>query len=168
MKNNSMFTWENQMNIIAQWRQQKESIVFTNGVFDILHVGHTTYLNQASQLGKKLVVGLNSDISVKLLNKGKLRPLQDEWCRASVLTALKSVSAVILFDESTPINLIEKINPNVLVKGGDYALPEIVGHDFVLKNGGSVLSVPLIKGYSTSAVEAKIINEYASEARPIK
>lgn len=128
----------------------QKKIVFTNGCFDILHVGHITYLAQARQHGDLLVVGLNTDASVKRL-KGPSRPVNQQNDRAKVLAALESVDYVVLFEEDTPQALIEKVRPDVLIKGGDYSLNNIVGADFVQKLGGKVLTIPFVEGYSTTA-----------------
>ena len=126
-------------------------IVFTNGCFDILHRGHIHYLSKARELGDLLVVGLNSDSSVKRL-KGKGRPVNDQSARAEVLGALVMVDYIILFEEDTPLQLIRSIRPDVLVKGGDYKTEEIVGQGEVISWGGSVVTVPLLEGYSTTAI----------------
>ena len=139
--------------VLAAWREAGERIVFTNGCFDLLHLGHVDYLEKARALGGRLVVGLNTDASVSALKPG--RPLQDETSRARVLAALAFVDAVVLFGEPTPRQLIEAVRPDVLVKGDDYAIDGIVGHELVLNNGGQVLTVPLVAGYSTSGIVAK-------------
>ena len=136
-------------------RKVLSPIVFTNGCFDILHVGHVRYLNQARTLGATLVVGVNSDLSVRGL-KGPERPLQVELDRAEVLAALGSVSFVTIFDEETPLKLIELVSPDVLVKGGDWTPDKIVGGAFVLARGGIVKSLPFVEGRSTSKVVEKI------------
>lgn len=138
------------------WKMQNQKIVFTNGVFDLIHQGHIDYLMKSADLGNKLIVGLNSDLSVKQLNKGQNRPIQDEFSRALILASMVFVSAVVIFNEDTPKNLIESLCPDILVKGGDYKIEDIAGSDFVLKNGGNVLTIPLVQGFSTSAIEAKI------------
>ena len=138
---------------LAAWRAAGERIVFTNGCFDLLHLGHVDYLEKARALGGRLVVGLNTDASVSALKPG--RPLQDETSRARVLAALAFVDAVVLFGEPTPRQLVEAVRPDVLVKGDDYAIDGIVGHELVLNNGGQVLTVPLVAGYSTSSIVAK-------------
>ena len=138
---------------LAAWRAAGERIVFTNGCFDLLHLGHVDYLEKARALGQRLVVGLNTDASVSALKPG--RPLQDETSRARVLAALAFVDAVVLFGEPTPLQLIEAVRPDVLVKGDDYAIGGIVGHELVLTTGGQVLTVPLVTGYSTSNIVAK-------------
>ncbi len=133
-------------------------IVFTNGCFDILHKGHVDYLAKAADKGDVLIVGVNTDESVKRLGKSPSRPIQDEAARSYVLASLESVSAIVLFNEDTPYELIESIIPDVLVKGADYLPKNIVGYDIVTKNGGSVETIDFIQGYSTSAIEAKIKN----------
>jgi len=136
------------------YRFQDKKIVFTNGCFDILHRGHIEYLAQASDKGDVLIIGLNTDASVSRL-KGKNRPVQDEEARAVVLAGLGFVSHIVLFDEDTPYNLIEEIKPDVLVKGSDYTEDEIVGADIVKKNGGEVVTIDFIDGYSTSKILEK-------------
>ena len=140
---------------IAAWRINVDRIVFTNGCFDLLHPGHVRYLAEARDLGHRLVVGLNSDASVKRL-KGADRPVQDENARAFVLAGLSTVDAVIIFDEDTPLNLIKAIQPDVLVKGGDWPEDQIVGAEIVKARGGEVLSLPFSEGYSTSELIEKI------------
>ena len=130
-------------------------MVFTNGCFDILHVGHVRYLAEAKKQGDILVVGLNSDSSVRDL-KGPERPLQSEDERAEILSQLKSVDYVVLFSEPTPKTLIESVEPDVLVKGGDWAIKDIVGSDFVLERGGEVKSLQFVPGRSTSNLVDKI------------
>lgn len=134
-----------------------KTVVFTNGCFDILHVGHVRYLKDAKALGELLVVGLNSDASVKRL-KGDERPVQTESDRAEVLAALESVDYVCIFGEDTPLELIKKVGPDKLVKGGDWTPDKIVGSDFVLKSGGDVLSLPFHKGRSTTSIVSKIVS----------
>ncbi len=129
-----------------------KTIVFTNGCFDILHPGHVYYLNKARSLGDILVVGLNSDESVKKLNKGKERPIHPQDKRAQVLASLLSVDYICIFDENTPLELIKIVKPNILVKGGDYTIDKIIGADFVLQNGGRVEIIPLLEGYSTTSI----------------
>lgn len=134
---------------VAHWRARGEKIVFTNGCFDILHVGHIAVFGHCASLGDRVVVAVNADSSVKKL-KGEHRPVNNENDRALVLAALQNVDAVVVFDEETPLNLITQILPDVLVKGGDYKLQEIVGAKEVLANGGKVEIVPLIAGKSTT------------------
>lgn len=130
---------------------QQQQMVFTNGCFDIIHRGHVSYLAQARQLGDLLVVGLNSDASVRRL-KGPSRPVNDEASRALVLASLEMVDYVVVFDEDTPYNLIKKTQPDVLVKGGDYTLDNIVGADLVMQRGGKVLTIPFVEGFSTTSI----------------
>ena len=141
---------------LAGWRAQGRKVVFTNGCFDLLHLGHVDYLEQARHLGDALVVGLNTDESVGRLKPG--RPIQDELARARILAALAFVDAVLLFGEPTPLALIELVRPDVLVKGDDYAIDGIVGHELVLSWGGQVRTVPLVPGYSTSRIIAKVLS----------
>lgn len=140
--------------LVAKWKLEGE-VVFTNGCFDILHLGHIDYLEKSRRLGSKLVVGLNTDASVKRL-KGPERPLNNEYARARMLAALACTDAVILFDEPTPLELITAISPDVLVKGSDYTIDKIVGADFVMEHGGSVKTIDLVEGYSTTGIIEKI------------
>ena len=141
---------------VAGWRAQGRKVVFTNGCFDLLHLGHVDYLEQARHLGDVLVVGLNTDASVGSLKPG--RPIQDETARARILASLAFVDAVVLFGEPTPLALIRLVQPDVLVKGDDYAISGIVGHELVLNRGGQVLTVPLVPGYSTSRIVERILH----------
>ncbi len=140
---------------VNSWKSAGKKIVFTNGCFDLLHLGHVDYLNRAADLGDILVVGLNTDASVKKL-KGPHRPLQDEAARLHILASLACVAAVVLFDEPTPLELIGSIEPDILVKGADYSIDQIVGAKEVLAKGGKVETIPLVNGYSTSAIESRI------------
>lgn len=142
---------------VQAWREQGQKIVFTNGCFDILHLGHVDYLEKARHLGDKLVLGLNTDASISRI-KGPSRPLQDEMSRARVMASLLFVDAVVFFDENTPLELIKAVQPDILVKGDDYAIENIVGQDVVTARGGEVKTVPLVKGYSTTNVVKKIEN----------
>lgn len=137
--------------LLSLWRFKQEKIVFTNGCFDVLHLGHIKYLSEAAGLGTKLILGLNSDDSVQRL-KGPSRPINSEYARACVLASLQFIDAVVYFNTDTPIGLIEQITPNVLVKGGDYKLNEIVGFDIVTKNGGEVVTVTFVDGYSSTSI----------------
>ncbi|MDD3738522.1 MAG: D-glycero-beta-D-manno-heptose 1-phosphate adenylyltransferase [Lentimicrobiaceae bacterium] len=141
--------------VISQARSRNEKIIFTNGCFDIVHRGHVEYLCKAKDIGGFLVVGLNTDASVRKI-KGPNRPLQDEVSRAKVLASLFFVDLVILFDEETPIKLIDLIIPDILVKGNDYKPEEIVGYDTVVNNGGVVKTIPLVEGYSTTSIVNKM------------
>ncbi len=141
--------------LIDTLRKKHQRIVFTNGVFDILHYGHIAYLTRARKMGDILIVGLNTDKSVKKF-KSKDRPLQNELDRARILSALKAVDYVITFSEETPARLIEIIRPDILVKGADYKLSEIVGAEFVRSYGGKVKRIPLARGRSSSAIIKKL------------
>lgn len=136
---------------LSIWRFLDKKIVFTNGCFDILHRGHIEYLAKAAGYGDILIIGLNTDGSVRRL-KGESRPVQDENSRAIILAALSFVHAVVLFDEDTPYKLIEKIQPDVLIKGGDYKIEDIVGYDLVKAKGGKTVSLDFVKGYSTTDI----------------
>jgi D-beta-D-heptose 7-phosphate kinase/D-beta-D-heptose 1-phosphate adenosyltransferase len=140
---------------VAEWRASGETVVFTNGVFDLLHVGHITLLEDCRRFGSKLVLGLNSDASVKRL-KGPSRPVVGERERARVMSALAAVDAVVLFDQDTPLELIRALKPNVLVKGGDYTVETVVGHEDVLAAGGRVEIVPTVEGFSTTNIVKKL------------
>jgi len=144
---------------LASARFFGKKIVFTNGVFDLMHLGHVDYLAKAKDCGDILVVGMNSDSSVKMLNKGTTRPLQDQTSRATVLASLQFVDYVIVFDEETPYELIKSLQPDVLVKGADYKVEQIAGHDIVLSKGGEVKLIEFVEGYSTSAIERKILGQ---------
>ncbi len=135
-------------------KKKGQKIVFTNGCFDLLHVGHIRYLSEAKTLGSILIVAINSDSSVRQL-KGPTRPVQNENDRAEILTALKSVDYAVVFSEPTPLRIIEELKPDVLVKGGDWPISQIVGSDFVLKNGGQVFSLQFVPGRSTSQIIEK-------------
>ena len=141
--------------ILEKFRKNSKKIVFTNGCFDIIHSGHIQYLTEAKALGDILIIGLNSDCSIKKL-KGPDRPIIDENNRALVLSALEIVDFVVIFDEETPYNLIKKIKPDILVKGGDWKISEIVGSDVVLNNGGEVRSLNFREGISTTKIIEKI------------
>jgi rfaE bifunctional protein nucleotidyltransferase chain/domain len=140
---------------IRKWRDQGCKIVFTNGCFDILHLGHVDYLARAADYGDKMIIGLNSDHSVSRI-KGPTRPINNERSRAMVLAALGCVSAITVFDEPTPYELISLVQPDVLIKGADYKPEEIVGYDIVTSRGGSVKTIPFVNGYSTTAIEQRI------------
>ncbi len=152
---NKILTAEKLAPLLNIWRFQDKKIVFTNGCFDLLHLGHIDYLSRAADLGNKLVIGLNSDRSASEL-KGPKRPITDQRSRASILESLFFVNAVVLFDEPTPYELISFIKPDILVKGSDYSIDKIVGADLVLKNKGEVKTLNYIDGYSTTAIEKKI------------
>ena len=149
---------------VSLWKSKGLSICFTNGCFDLIHLGHITYLDEAAKHADILVVGVNSDRSVKALSKSPERPINDERSRAKVLAALESVDRVVIFDEDTPKELIEKLTPNVLLKGGDYDPKEtnhehpkyIVGREHVIKNGGVVKTIGLVEGFSTTNIIHKL------------
>ncbi len=150
--------------LVNQWKQAGETLVFTNGVFDILHLGHVDYLQKAKALGTKLVVGINSDASVKRLGKGDERPINPEIARATLIAALRCVDAAVIFTDDTPHALILQLMPDVLVKGGDYDPQEIdsskktyiVGSAEIKAAGGRVAAIPLVSGYSTTSILQKL------------
>lgn len=142
-------------NIISFWRFKGYRLVFTNGCFDILHMGHVDYLARAKSLGDILVVGLNTDRSVSRI-KGKNRPVNNQDARALLLASLVFVDAVVLFDEDTPYNLIKSVQPDILVKGSDYKPLEIVGADIVLDAGGRIETIDFLEGYSTTSIIEKL------------
>lgn len=152
---------------IEGWRLKNQKIVFTNGCFDILHQGHVTYLAKAASLGDRLVLALNTDVSVKAQEKGDERPINPEYARAMVLAGLGFVDAIVLFNDQTPIELIFLIKPDILVKGADYDALEndknakkyIVGSDIVKAYGGEVHTIDLVQGFSTSAIVSKLRSE---------
>jgi rfaE bifunctional protein nucleotidyltransferase chain/domain len=141
---------------VARWRRQRRRIVFTNGCFDLLHPGHVRYLRAARRLGDVLVVGLNGDASVRRLQKGGERPLVPQQARTEVIAALEMVDAVTVFDQDTPLELIRLVQPDVLVKGGDWRPDQIVGADVVRARGGVVRSLRFVPGYSTTAIVNRI------------
>lgn len=143
------------LKIISDWKQNGTKVVFTNGCFDILHIGHLDYLEKSRDLADKLVVGLNTDNSVRQL-KGTDRPINNEYARARMLAAMSFVDLVIAFDEETPLELIKKVKPDILVKGKDYEVENIVGAEFVIGNGGEVKTIELKEGYSTTDIINKI------------
>lgn len=153
--NKIIFRKEELAETLSQWRFKEEKIVFTNGCFDILHRGHVEYLAKAAALGSKLIVGLNSDASVKRL-KGENRPVNDQNARALVLASLLFTDKIILFEEDTPLELITRIQPDILVKGKDYKPEEIVGYDVVTKKGGQVITIDLTAGFSTTGILNKL------------
>jgi D-glycero-beta-D-manno-heptose 1-phosphate adenylyltransferase len=146
---------------VSELRQRRQKIVFTNGCFDILHPGHVSYLQKARQLGDTLIVGINSDHSVKQL-KGELRPILTQEERCQLLSGLESVNFITIFDESTPRELIRTLLPDVLVKGGDWGLEEIVGRQEVETAGGKVVSLPYEAGHSSSGIIQRILQRYKS------
>ena len=141
--------------ILKKLKNKRKAVVFTNGCFDILHVGHVSYLEKARSTGDILIVGLNSDSSIRKL-KGEKRPLVSQKNRARVLSALTSVDFIVIFSSLTPFNLIKAIKPDVLVKGGDWKVKDVIGSDIVKSYGGKVKSLPYIKGFSTKSLIKKI------------
>lgn len=146
---------------VSNWKGLDQQIVFTNGVFDVLHIGHVSYLLRAKNLGDKLIIGLNSDASVKRL-KGLSRPINNQNDRAALLSALYFVDAIVVFEEDTPLNLITNINPDILVKGGDYTVNNIVGSQEVQARGGRVETISFVEGFSSTNIIEKLQAE-ASE-----
>ncbi|MEO5571676.1 MAG: D-glycero-beta-D-manno-heptose 1-phosphate adenylyltransferase [Bacteroidia bacterium] len=151
---------ESLFHTLNQWRFSQKKVVFTNGCFDILHLGHIDYLTKAADKGDILVIGLNSDRSVSEI-KGNKRPINNETSRAHVLASLAFVKAVVLFDEPTPYELIKFIQPDVLVKGADYKIEEIVGFEIVKAKGGEITTLDFLSGYSTSGIEQKIVENHS-------
>ncbi|HNP96860.1 MAG TPA: D-glycero-beta-D-manno-heptose 1-phosphate adenylyltransferase [Cyclobacteriaceae bacterium] len=152
---NKIANWVEAKTQVDRWRNAGEKIVFTNGCFDLLHLGHVDYLEKARAFGTRLVIGLNTDASVSRF-KGPDRPIQDQTSRARVLAALQFVDLVVLFDQDTPLELISTLIPDVLVKGSDYLAENIVGSEVVKKNGGLVKTIEFVPGYSTSRIIEKI------------
>lgn len=151
-----LYTKESILPVITDWKTNNQKIVFTNGCFDILHRGHVEYLAKAKDLGSKLIIGLNTDDSVKRLGKSPDRPINNEETRAIVLSALECVDAIVLFNEDTPLQLIEFILPNILVKGSDYKVENIVGYKAVTENGGEVKTIDFVQGFSTTSILKKL------------
>ncbi len=138
-----------------KWRENGDKIVFTNGCFDLIHRGHIEYLSRAADLSERMIVGLNTDASVSRL-KGKDRPVVDEESRAILMGAFEFVDAVVYFDDDTPYELIKEIQPDILVKGSDYKIDEIIGYDIVLARGGAVETINLVEGFSTTTLIERI------------
>ncbi|RLC51962.1 MAG: D-glycero-beta-D-manno-heptose 1-phosphate adenylyltransferase [Candidatus Cloacimonadota bacterium] len=153
----SIKNWNEITDLVNKLKNQNRRIVFTNGCFDIIHAGHVQYLQEAKALGDILIIGLNSDASVKRL-KGAERPVNNQNDRAIVLSALKSVDYIVVFDEDTPYDLIKQIKPDILVKGGDWPENKIVGHDIVKANGGIVKSLSFRPGNSSTSIIEKMKN----------
>ncbi|HEY0899211.1 MAG TPA: D-glycero-beta-D-manno-heptose 1-phosphate adenylyltransferase [Sphingobacteriaceae bacterium] len=143
--------------LVESWKLQHQKVVFTNGCFDLLHLGHVDYLAKAADMGDKLVIALNSDKSTREL-KGPSRPITDEKSRAFILASLFFVDAVVLFDEPTPLEVIKLVRPDVLIKGADYTVDQIVGAGEVMSYGGQVKTIEYLPGYSTTSIEKKIKN----------
>lgn len=139
-----------------QWKAKGDKVVFTNGCFDILHLGHVDYLEKSSEFGTKMIVAVNSDASVRTLEKGVERPVNSEYARARLIAALEFVSMVLIFGESTPLELIQALNPDVLVKGDDYTIETIVGAKEVIEGGGEVKTIALVPNYSTTQLIQKL------------
>ncbi|NEX12730.1 MAG: D-glycero-beta-D-manno-heptose 1-phosphate adenylyltransferase [Prosthecochloris sp.] len=154
-----ILTQDQAATIVKQWQHEHLNVVFTNGCFDILHAGHVQYLENARSAGDRLIVGVNTDHSVQRL-KGPARPVCSEHDRCRVLAALESVDAVVLFEEDTPIELIERLLPDTLVKGADWALEDIVGADVVLARGGEVKTIAFLDGRSTTGVIERVLEFY--------
>ena len=154
---NKILSDENLERRMEDWRSRGLKTVFTNGCFDLLHLGHVDYLAKAKDAGDRLIIGVNTDASVRRL-KGRNRPLQDENSRLRILASLQMVDAVILFDEDTPYNLISRVQPDILVKGADYKVEDIVGYDIVMQRGGKVMTLEYLAGYSTTSIEQRILN----------
>lgn len=154
---NKIQDWKSVSNLAKDWQSQNLKIVFTNGCFDIIHPGHIDYLEKARSLGDKLIIGLNSDESIKRL-KGATRPINNTSFRQTILTAFEFVDLVVVFEEDTPLSLIKLIQPNILVKGGDYSIDAIVGAKEVVQTGGKVEIIPFLEGFSSTNVITKIQN----------
>jgi len=155
VQNNKIIAIQDLKQGLGNWRQEGKKIVFTNGCFDIVHLGHIQFLQEAKNLGDILIVGLNSDSSVNKI-KGKGRPILDQNSRSEILAAFEFVDGVIIFDQNTPFRLIEQLVPDVLVKGSDYLAENIVGSEIVLNSGGEVITIDLVEGYSTSNIIEKV------------
>ncbi|MDH5475537.1 MAG: D-glycero-beta-D-manno-heptose 1-phosphate adenylyltransferase [Cyclobacteriaceae bacterium] len=150
-----IYSQEELGNQVKIWKKEGLKVVFSNGCFDILHLGHIDYLEKARSRGDKLVIGLNDDASVKRI-KGSDRPINNEFARARMLAAMTFIDGVTLFSEDTPLELIEKLLPSILIKGSDYLAENIVGANVVMKNGGSVETIDLVNGFSTTDIINKI------------
>lgn len=159
---NKIQNWQEAENQVSTWKNKGYKIVLTNGCFDLVHYGHLQYLATARALGDRLIVGLNSTSSVKRL-KGEHRPINDDLTRQHLLASLQCVSLVVEFEEDTPLKLIQLLSPDILVKGGDWQVDQIVGSDWVLSKGGSVQNLPFVEGYSTTNIEEKILGRIKDE-----
>ena len=155
---NKIFNKNNLLEKLEIWRSANKKIVFTNGCFDLIHLGHIEVLARSADLGDILIIGVNTDSSIKEL-KGNNRPIIEENSRAQQLASLEFVDAVILFNEQTPLELIKVIKPNVITKGGDYNSEQVVGNEIAVKNEGEVIIIPLTQGYSTTSILDKIKND---------
>ncbi|MCH2022209.1 MAG: D-glycero-beta-D-manno-heptose 1-phosphate adenylyltransferase [Saprospiraceae bacterium] len=148
--------WTEAQKTVREWQEMNFKVVFTNGCFDLLHYGHLCYLSEAASLGQKLVVALNSDNSIRRL-KGKKRPIKDNSSRIALMASLQFVDLVVEFDQDSPLELISTLRPNILVKGGDWDVEDIIGSEVVLANDGEVFSLNFLEGYSTTNFEKKIL-----------
>lgn len=155
---NKIFNKSNLLEKLEIWREANKKIVFTNGCFDLIHLGHIEVLARSADLGDILIIGVNTDSSIKEL-KGNNRPIIEENSRAQQLASLEFVDAVILFNEQTPLELIKVVKPNVITKGGDYNSEQVVGNEIAVKNEGEVIIIPLTQGYSTTSILDKIKND---------
>jgi len=153
-----IYTLDQLIDEVINWKDQNKKIVFTNGCFDLIHLGHVEVLARSSDLGDKLIVAINSDESIAKI-KGTNRPIIEEESRVKQIAALDFVDAVILFQQDTPIKIISSITPNVITKGGDYKTSDVVGHEIIQENNGEVAIIPLTQGYSTTSILDKIKNE---------
>ena len=153
---NKIYDWSSIKTQVGIWKSENKKIVFTNGCFDILHLGHITYLSKSKDLGDILVVGVNSDISSYWLTKGPNRPINNQNARALLLSSLLFIDAVILFSEETPLELIKIVKPDILVKGKDYQEEDIVGYEFIKSIGGEMKTIDMINGYSTTNIIGKL------------
>ena len=158
IKDKIIFEKEDAFNLLQTWRFKEEKIVFSNGCFDIVHRGHLEYLASAASMGNRMIIGLNTDSSTQRL-KGPTRPINDEYSRALLLASLGFVDMVILFEEDTPYNLIDFVQPDVLVKGSDYKAEDIVGYDIVKAKGGEIKTLDFIEGFSSTGIIKKIQRE---------
>ncbi len=159
MSKEKIVDWEFLKKEVEAWQRQGLKVVFTNGCFDILHIGHVRYLQEAKRCGDRLIIGLNSDASVRKI-KGEKRPIIPQEQRAEVLAALSCVDRIVIFDEPTPLRLITFLQPDILVKGADWPEEKIVGKEVVLKKGGRVKRIPLAEGVSTTRIIEEIIRRY--------
>jgi rfaE bifunctional protein nucleotidyltransferase chain/domain len=157
VRNKIFFNKRDAIRQLNYWRFKSEKLVFTNGCFDLVHRGHLEYLMKAADIGSKLVIGLNSDSSVRNI-KGDSRPINDEESRAELLASFSFVDMVIIFEEETPLELIKFLTPKILVKGSDYKIEEIVGYDYVKRTGGEIVTMNFLSGYSSTNIIKKIKN----------
>ena len=156
--NNKIYSLTELEKQVKQWSKENKKIVFTNGCFDIIHQGHIDYLAKARDLGDKLIIGLNTDLSISSI-KGPTRPIQDEKSRAIILASMQFVDAIVYFSDPTPYELIKAIQPDILVKGADYKPEEIIGYDIVKAKGGEIITLTYLEGYSTTNIIKKIHSE---------